>query len=245
MNPLKAEVLLSAWEQGLNQPLLQRALILLVAAFPEVQPDTLVKLSIGQRDLRLLQLRKSLFGQKLLNTAVCPDCDERIEWENQISDFLIQPQESNAPGNEYVLDVDDYTLRFYLPSSLDIAVVSHCESAEQAQQQLLSRCLLKAERSGASCDVNQLPDSVIEKLDQRIETLDPYADIRIQLDCPECSHSWNVVFDIASFLWTEVNDWAERMLQMVYKLAAGYGWSEREILSLSPVRRQLYFGMLS
>jgi hypothetical protein len=245
VKPLKAEELLSAWEQGLNQPLLQRALILLAAGYPEVKPDALVELTTGQRDRHLLQLREYLFGQQLLNSAVCPECDERIEWENRIADLLIESDENSAEPNEFDLDVEDFSLRFRLPSSLDIATVVNSGSAEKAHQHLLTRCLLQVECSGTSCDVSELPDSIIEKLEQRIETLDPQAEIRISLTCPECSHSWNVLFDIAGYLWKEVNDWAVRMLQTVYRLAAGYGWSEREILNLSPVRRQLYLGMLA
>jgi len=131
-----------------------------------------------------------------------------------------------------------------LPNSLDVVEASNSENTEKAQQLLLSRCVLKASQAGVSCDIDQLPESIIQTLNQRIEHLDPQADIRIQLNCPECSHNWDVLFDIASFLWTEINDWAEQMLQMVHKLATGYGWSEKEILNLSPVRRQLYLGML-
>ncbi|MEA1978379.1 MAG: phage baseplate protein, partial [Chloroflexota bacterium] len=65
------------------------------------------------------------------------------------------------------------------------------------------------------------------------------------LTCPECSHQWEVLFDIASFLWTEINNWAERTLRTVHQLASAYGWAEREILNLSPVRRQLYLGMVN
>jgi len=252
MNVLQAEDLLSAWEQGLNQPLLQRVLILLVTAFPEMQPDTLVKLSIGQRDRRLLRLRECLFGQRLLNSAKCPKCELRIEWENNTADFIEHADEGvgadDMSVNEFDLHVDDYALRLRLPNSLDIASlvnpVDKQPSLEKMQQQLLSRCLLKIEYCGTACDVNQLPETVIQKVNQHIERLDPQADIRIQLDCPECSHRWDVLFDIASFLWVEVNDWAEKMLQTVHTLAAGYGWSEREILKLSPVRRRLYLGML-
>jgi len=248
MKTLKAEELLSVWEQGLNQPLLQRVLILLAAAFPEMQPDTLMKLSIGQRDLRLLQVRECLFGQQLLNTAVCPQCNERIEWENSTADFLAQPESANSTANEFDLDADDYTIRFRLPNSLDISAVSsnsiEIQNENKIEQHLLSRCLLKVERLGVSCDVSQLPDSIIQELNQQFDTLDPQANIHIRLNCPECSHSWDVLIDIASFLWMEVNDWAQQMLQMVHKLAIGYGWSEREILNLSPVRRQLYLGML-
>ena len=244
MRNLNAIDMLNVWEHGLNQPLLQRTLILLATACPEIQPDTLAQLSIGQRDGRLLQLRERLFGPHLVNTTDCPACSERIECENRIADFLLPLSENNATANDFDIDVDEYSLRFRLPNSLDIAAVANCKNTEKAQQLLLSRCLLKVEYSGAGCAVDQLPDSVIQKLNQRIEALDPLAEIRINLLCPECSHKWDVLFDITSFLWTEINDWAKRMLQTVHKLAAGYGWSEREILNLSPVRRQLYLGML-
>lgn len=244
MRDLATHDMLSIWEQGLSQPLLQRALILLVTAFPEMQPDALAKLSIGQRDRYLLQLRERLFGQQLFNTAVCPACAGRVEWESKIADLLISPDNECTTVNEFDTDVDDYKLHFRLINSLDIAAVVNSADDEKAQKYLLSRCLLKAENSGVSYTFDQLPGAVIQKLNQQIEALDPQAEIRINLNCPECSHSWDVLFDITSFLWAEINDWAERMLQTVHKLAAGYGWSEREILNLSPVRRQLYVGML-
>ena len=244
MKNLTANDMLNVWEQGLNQPLLQRALILLVAAFPEMEADTVAKLSIGQRDCYLLQLRQCLFGSKLINTAVCPECAEQIEWDSRVADFLSLANEDDLTVNEFDFSMDDYSLRFRLPNSLDIAAVVNHVNAEQAQQQLLSRCLLKSEHSGTGCAVDQLPDTVIEQLSTQIETLDPLAEIRIDLVCPECSHSWYVLFDIASFLWLEVNDWSEAMLQTVHRLAAAYGWSEADILNLSPVRRQLYLGML-
>jgi len=244
MRNLNAIDMLNLWEYGLNQPLLQKALILLAAAYPEIQPDALVKLSIGQRDRRLLQLRERLFGSHFVNTADCPTCSEKIEWENSIADFIIIADENNSPDHEFDIEADDYSVRFRLPNSLDIAAVINNENTEKAQQQILSRCLLKVEYSGSSCTVDQLPDSVIQKLNRQIEQLDPQAEIRINLKCPECSHQWNVFFDIVSFLWSEINDWAEQMLRTVHKLATGYGWSEHEILNLSPMRRQLYLGML-
>jgi len=107
MKALKAEELLGAWEQGLNQPLLQRVLILLLAAYPEIPPDALMKLSVGQRDRHLLRLREHLFGPRLLNTALCPECGQRMEWENNIGDFINQPEENNTTMREFDLDEDE------------------------------------------------------------------------------------------------------------------------------------------
>jgi hypothetical protein len=74
--------------------------------------------------------------------------------------------------------------------------------------------------------------------------IDPQADIQIALTCPACLHQWSAAFDIASHLWIEVNSWAMRILDEVHRLASAYGWSEADILELSPMRRQLYLGMI-
>jgi hypothetical protein len=241
MRNLNATELLNIWEQGLNRSILHKALILLIAAFPELGSDAIAELSIGSRDACLLSLRERLFGSHLVNNAICPKCAGRIEWEQNISDFLVDRPEHSFE-NQFSLETDDYRLCFRLPNSIDMAELESCD-AEGAIQMLLRRCVLSAEYAGAYCEIEQLPEYVIQSLSQRIEELDPQAEVLINLTCPECSHRWEVLFDIASFLWAEINDWSERMLQTVHKLAKAYGWTEQEILNLSPVRRQLYLGM--
>lgn len=243
MRNLNAIDVLNVWEQGLNRPLLQRTLMLLAAAFPELSPDNIANLSIGTRDACLLLLRERLFGSRLVNNAVCPQCAMRIEWEQNISDLVVNMSDSQI-AHQFSLESDDYRLCFRLPNSIDLAEAEGCGNAESALQYLLGRCILSAEHAGAFCNIDQLPESVVQALNQRIEELDPQAEVRINLTCPDCSHNWDMFFDIASFLWVEINEWAERMLQTVHKLARAYGWTEQEILNLSPVRRQLYLGMV-
>ena len=243
MRNLNAVDMLTVWEQGLNRSLLQRTLILLIAAFPEMAPDAIAELSIGSRDACLLLVRERLFGSRLVNNAVCPQCTGRIEWEQDISDIVVETSDSSA-AHQFSLEKDDYRLCFRLPNSIDMAELEGSSNAAAALQQLLRRCILSVEYAGTNCDIDQLPESVIQTLNQRIEELDPQAEVRINLTCPDCSHRWEVFFDIAGFLWTEINEWAERMLRTVHKLARAYGWTEREILNLSPVRRQLYLGMV-
>jgi hypothetical protein len=73
---------------------------------------------------------------------------------------------------------------------------------------------------------------------------DPQADIQLAISCAACSHHWRTTFDIVSFFWSEIEVWARRLLCEVHILASAYGWHEREILGLGPVRRQLYLEML-
>lgn len=228
----------------MNQPPLSRSLMLLAFAFPEMEAETFAKLSLGQRDRYLLQLREQLFGAFLDNTALCPVCSERIEWRNRVADYVVATAEETAAADAFEIEIEPYRLRFRLPNSLDLAAVAGIGDAREAQTQLLNRCLLEVQRSGMPSATELLPDDVAEALVKRMEALDPQAEIRIDLHCPECSHRWDVVFDIASFLWSEIDEWAQRTLQTVHRLASGYGWSERAILNLSPVRRQLYSGML-
>ncbi len=55
---------------------------------------------------------------------------------------------------------------------------------------------------------------------------------------------FSVAFDIVSFLWNELNAWAIRTLREVHILASAYGWSETDILAMSPWRRQFYLEVL-
>jgi len=244
MKPLSAVELLDVWESGLNQPILHRALILLTAACPEMAVNAVAELSIGERDARLLQLREWMFGPHLLNTATCPHCTAHVEWENEIADLYVDSSDLST-ADELSLQAGKYNLRFRLPNSTDIAAVLADSKDDSKADNLLKRCIVTAECSGKAYNKNRLPKRTLNALSHHIETLDSQAEIRIDLTCPECSHHWEILFDIANFLWSEINSWAERTLSTVHRLAGAYGWSEQEILKLSPVRRQLYLGMVN
>jgi hypothetical protein len=77
-----------------------------------------------------------------------------------------------------------------------------------------------------------------------MEEADPLAAIQLALSCPECGYQWQATFDIESFFWSEINAWANRTLHEVHALASRYGWCERDILAMSPWRRQAYLNMV-
>ncbi|MGW0209347.1 hypothetical protein ACWDZ8_27315, partial [Streptomyces sp. NPDC003233] len=85
-----------------------------------------------------------------------------------------------------------------------------------------------------------LPEHVRRRVAQAAAAADPAADIRLNLACPACGHAASAELDIASYLWAELDAWARGTLQDVHLLAGHYGWSESEILALSPLRRRYY-----
>ena len=240
MHALSAPELLAAWERGLEQRLPERALALLEAACPESPPQSLAGLSIGRRDAALLTLRQWAFGRRLTCLAVCPACNERLEMTLDAAS-LQQPYDSAAPA-DFTLALAGYQVRFRLPNSADLLSCTG-EDVAEIQRQLFARCLTEARSQDQAVTADQLPDAMIHAVIEQMAKLDPQADTVINFSCPVCQNRWQENFDIVSFFWSEIDAWARRILHEVHVLASAYGWREREILMLSPLRRQLYIEM--
>jgi uncharacterized metal-binding protein YceD (DUF177 family) len=218
---------------------------MLAAACVDCSFDALAALSIGERDRRLLTLRQLTFGSQLASVANCARCGETLEWTVETSELVMQsPSESIA---ELAVDVDQYHVRFRLPNTLDLAAITNGSfvDPESARQQLLENCVVDASRQGEDVSANALPVSVTTAMVKRMAEADPQADLQVELSCPACGEEWPAQFDIESFFWSEMCAWAQRILSEVHRLARAYGWSEKEILGLSPWRRQFYLSLAS
>jgi hypothetical protein len=242
MRPLSTVDLLNTWEQAAGRTLPEKALLLLDAACADGEPNDPALLSIGQRDAGLLQLREWMFGSQLLNITSCPACNERIEWINNVADLRV-PQSATAPAR-FNMQVDNYNIQFRLPNSYDLSKVASKEYSLNPKK-LLAECIISAQKDAHDCEATELPAQVFELLDERMGSEDPQANIVMNLSCPACAHAWEAQFDIVSYLWTEIDNWAKHVLQDVAVLAAAFGWSEQQVLNLSPQRRQLYLNIVN
>jgi hypothetical protein len=113
-------------------------------------------------------------------------------------------------------------------------------SVDEARRVLFDRCLLSAAHDGQPCAVDKLSEEILDKVEAAMSEADPQADVQLDLFCPSCRHSWLATFDIGSFLWSELNAWAQRVLNEVHLLAKAYAWREADILAMSPTRRRFY-----
>jgi uncharacterized protein YbaR (Trm112 family) len=242
MHALSAGELLDVWEAGFAQAPTERALALLAVACPETSRDALAALTIGARDASLLRLREGLWGPQMAAVVVCPGCQERLELTLDTGQMLASSQP--ALPSEIPLSIAEYNITFRLPTSLDMLAGVVQGAPEGGRPLLLERCLLSAQEGGSPVSPETLPAEVLAGVVKSMAEADPLADIQLELNCPACEQRWRAVFDIVSFLWTEIEVWAWRMLSDVHTLARAYGWHEREILSLSPTRRQFYLEMV-
>jgi uncharacterized protein (UPF0212 family) len=238
MHALSASDLLSVWERGFGAGLIRRALELLSAACPEADPEELAALSIGQRDTLLLRLRQWTFGSPLTGMAACPRCGEQIE-------LTFDP--ADLPALEAVaqttIAMDSYELSMRPPSSRDVAAASDPD-LDRARLQLFESCLLSATRGGSAVSPSELPADVVREAERRLADADPVSEIQLAVACPACGSQRTMTFDIVSFFWAEIDAWARRIFREVHTLAVVHGWSEREILALSPLRRQCYLDLV-
>jgi hypothetical protein len=233
------------WERGLERLPFERALDLLEAACPERSRKELMALSIGQRDSLLFALREKSFGASMTVLASCPQCQQPLEMEMETLQLCgAGDVGSGALPEDVSITVPNHEYRLRAPNTADLASAAGMDS-ESASSHILSRCLSETIPSGASIPIidAEITKEVADKALAAIVTLDPVADISLQLSCASCAHNWSERFDIVSFFWAELEGLARRILREVHELAINYGWSEAEIMALSPLRRQFYLEM--
>lgn len=225
------------WEKGHVQHDLDRALTILEAACPDKKKDELAALPIAERDRNLISLREGMFGHTLTGFSRCPQCQERLEINLSTGDILF----TRAPfKQQYELNSGDFILKFHLPNSYDLAAITCCKDISSARTMLGKRCVDQALIKGNEVPIEDLPEDAIEALSDQMEKSDLQSELILELECPECEHKWQILFDIVKFFWTEINSHAKRLLDDIHTLAYAYGWSEADILSMSAMRRQSY-----
>lgn len=243
MRTLTANDAIRIWEKGHREPPAQRVLSLLAAACPEEGFDELQRLTLGQCDDRLWEVRKRVFGPEINGFAECSSCGERLEFTLNTDDFRVSNPSSPA-GSEFALESEGYTIRFRLIDLEDLAVTASAGSVDLVRERLIERCILEVRRGAEQITAAELPQKVIAELGRRFAEIDSGSEVLVSLTCPACESSHELPLDISSFFYTELSVQAQRLLREVHVLAGAYGWRESDILELSPRRRQFYLEML-
>lgn len=224
------ERLLEVWERGARRHSLDRGLLLLSLARPDDALDSLADVPIGERDRALLALRSALFGATLESVVDCPACGTCLE-------LVIDAEAlSGAPASA---EVEVRGIRVRPPSSRDLAAALLEPDDASAERCLARRCVVSGPHGTEALDGAELAEVQLA-----LAEADGASDVELELACESCGHRWSEPFDIADYLWREVESRARALLRDVDALARAYGWSERDILSLSDARRQSYLALV-
>jgi hypothetical protein len=240
MGPLSAERLLEAWERGVGLEAPGRARAILAASDPARTEEELGATTAGRRDSDLLAVRAATFGPHIDALAPCPACGQLAEFGFSVQE-VVSADAAESGGEPLRVLENGFDVRFRLPTVDDLAhLSSDVIAAGNGRTALLDRCVVQARHRGKAVPVEDLTEEVAQAIDAEMARADPNADIAFALDCEACGTAWSASFDVPAFVWTEVDARARRLLLEIHSLAAAYGWTEREILALSPVRRLAY-----
>lgn len=238
---LQDKIIIEVWERIANQHLLESALTILNSLIPEIPKKDFAEMSIGRRNYFLTQIRNKLIGRDLICFTVCPYCDSKLE-------FSISPEEilspSKAEDTPFVFIIDDYIIRYRLPNSVNLAIASRCKDFYSAKDEILNQCLIELTKDDQKISPSELPEEIKLKLSCDMSIKEPATESVIDLVCKDCNYSWTQIMDIASFLITEINFYAKNILRDVHQLASAYGWSESEIIGMSPQKRNWYLNAI-
>ncbi len=232
--PSTAE-LLQVWEEQADRTLPERAVALLRLARPDLSPDGLVDLPIGARDAALFAFRERLFGPRVEGVATCAACGELLEVTLHAAapSDLLGPA-ATAGANEVC------SLLFRAPTTRDLIAVLGEVDPETARRRLVTRCVVRTSQTELPGPEADLTPELIDEGARAMALADPAADVVLGVTCPTCSRFSQTPFDVVSFLWQELDAWAARLFEDVHTLASAFGWSEADILALSPSRREVY-----
>lgn len=226
--------LLTLWERGLVRHPIDRALLLCAWARPELPPARISFLPLGTVNASLLRLREACFGACISAWIDCENCGQRLELALNTEQLI-----AGASERDSQIEFEIFSKRFRLPCSRDLATIAGEQDTQSATMKLLKQCCLdQLDESTENLE------SILPEVETAMETLDPAADINLALACEECGHHWLNNFNIGALLWDEIDVRARAILAEVHCLAQVYGWTEPEILALSPHRRAIYLGMV-
>jgi hypothetical protein len=194
--------------------------------------------SLAERNRLALQRYADLFGADAELIGRCAHCGTAVEFAidaRHCAATLPSPGAHAGDGETdphwHALDARDDSPRFRLPTPDDLHALDGVDDTEAFAEALLARCVQ-----------GELPATAEarEAIGARMQALMPGATLDFSLQCPDCRHAWDAPLDPVDLLWRVLRAQAERLLADVALIAQRFGWCERDILALGPVRRAAY-----
>ena len=241
MRTLSQADVLALWESGRSLHPLDKGLLAIHAAFPEVRHESAADWPLGRRNRALAEIYCACFGSSLHGWSACSRCEEKLEFNVNGKELMA----SRVEDSSHSVSVDGRSFR--LPTSRDLARVAHEGNPSRAATLLLDACV-QADPAEAiepsQSSEHEWTEETMEAIERSMAQADPLAEILLRFDCPSCGESFEENLDLITFFWAELEARAKRLLLDVHTLASAYGWRESEILALGPARREFYLDVV-
>jgi hypothetical protein len=224
--------LLTLWEAGSTQDPVRRAVTLLAAAQSGSAAQA-AAVDVGTRDVLLARLFRLVADDQVPACADCPSCGAALEVPVDVAAVATLPV--HGPGERLSVLVDGTEVSFRLPTTADLITLGGCPP-DQARAALLAACL--------GTEPETTPTAATEAaVETAMEQTAPAGAIDLLVRCPACGLDSSLPLDMPVLLWAEIEAQASALMRDVHELATSYGWTEADVLDLSPRRRAVYLDL--
>ncbi len=201
--------------------------------------ETVRHLTVGDRVALILQVRKATFGDKLESVLNCPACKERLSLELSVNS-LLQPLNYEAKM-EYPLKFKKFSIKVRPASGADLEALTENCSASNLLEQLIRSCIVTSQPPLPK----KLSAEFQRAISSRLEEIDTQADTVLNLNCPNCNHSFRAPFDAENYFFEENAGRYKQLEREVHWIALHYHWNESAILSLPVTKRKRYIDLIN
>jgi len=189
---------------------------------------------LGDRNRALLAIHAALFGRDWQLGSDCPDCGTECEFAVDAVALADALTVATPDADSSSVECQGRAISLRAPTLDDLQAAAAHGDVASGVRTLLARCIL------TPVDLAQMGEEDVAKLELGIEKLDRAAIVTFALTCPDCGHEWTSPLDVGNALWAELVRAAELSFLDIDALARTYGWTEEQIIGLSPVRRAAY-----
>lgn len=242
-----AATLLAAWEFGAETPELARGAAVLDIVGVETVGQELLPGESSAIDLPIQTLAGlavrcliDAFGDTVESVIRCDGCGLTLEIDLSLQMLVDGPAERPtddrcAAQESVMIASSPGPIAIRAPSTRDLLAAA---GRRDAREVILCRC--GRHPDGRTLDPHALTVDDLAAIDAALESLAGAAFPTIGTQCPGCGRTVTGVIDAGALLWERVRTAAPAVLADVAALAGAYGWSESDVLALSPSRRSAY-----
>jgi hypothetical protein len=225
--------LLAVWEAGSVQDPLRRAATLLAAIHGGPMAKA-AEFDVGTRDVLLAGLLSSVSGAQVPACADCSGCGAVLEVQVDLAAVAALPV--HEPGERLSVLVGGTEVPFRLPTTADLISLRGWPP-HRAHAALLAACLGVKPETAPEPKIGAAVEAAMERAA-------PGGAVDLLVRCPACGLDCSLPLDVPALLWAEIEAQAGALLRDVHALAASYGWTEADVLDLSPRRRAMYLALV-
>ena len=231
-------------------------------------------LTLGEKNMALLLLRKLTLGDKLILLTNCPYCKEKMTQVVSISKLIRSELDrkidvTNEQGRCGARDVTimndqngtEYKVKLRPMTVGDLHTIhgSIREKKMEASyidnlgEDSMKRFVIeRVIETNILESIPSLPTNIYDKASslafrimEELGELDPLSNIRFSITCPVCNKNSVEDFYPEYFVFSEIADYHKKLEDDLNWIALHYGWSEQEIMEMAISKRKKYIKLIN